>query len=118
MKLNDYCEALKNYEMAMKQGLNNIKEESKLLPFKNDIQKWIQACQDKVNKSVPLNLSEKSESEMKDVNETIPSLSSGVEIVHNGKVRTIIIPHINFFIFHFFPSLLYRKVDMQLQPEQ
>ena len=87
MKLNDYCQALKDYQMAMKQGSNNIKEESKLLPFQNDVQKWIQVCQDKVNKSVSLKLSEKSEPQIKDINETIPALSSGVRIVHNGKVR-------------------------------
>ena len=101
MKLSDYCQALKDYQMAMKQGLNNIKEESKLLPFQNDVQKWIQACQDKVNKSVSLNLSEKFEPQIKDINETIPALSSGVKIVHNGKVS--IIDH---FISYFLISLL------------
>ena len=88
MKLSDYCQALKDYQMALKQGLNSIKEESKLLPFQNDIQKWIQACQEKVNKSVPLNLSEKSRPQMKEINGTIPALSLGVKIVHNEKVKT------------------------------
>ena len=101
MKLNDYCQALKDYQMTMKQGSNNIKEESKLLPFQKDIQKWIQACQDKMNKSVSLDLSEKTKPKIKDINETIPALSSGVKIVHNGKVS--IIDH---FISYFLISLL------------
>ena len=118
MKLNDYCQALKDYQMAMKQGSNNIKEESKLLPFQNDVQKWIQACQDKMNKSVSLDLSEKSEPQIKDINETIPALSSGVKIVHNEKVRINDHFIISYFLISFLIFFIFRKADMQLQPGQ
>ena len=86
MKMNCYEEATKDFKKAMELARHHITEESKLSVFIKDIEKSLQICSTKMEKSQPLILQVKNAPMLTGKNDSMPALSQAVKIEYSAEV--------------------------------
>ena len=86
MKMNCYEEATKDLKKANELARHHITEESKLNVFVKDIEKSLQICSTKMDKSQPLILQVKNPPMLTGKNDSMPALSQAVKIEYSVEV--------------------------------